>query len=484
MENIEKISDKDQKEPKNQQVYEFKKEEQLISLNSEIANEGIILNENNKGISEINSSSSLPPKNIESFYIPPQFSDDKLNINNINNINFINDNPNFNFVPHFNEMNDIKDINTNNINVNNNVNFFPNEIKNYNMKNQSQNIEEPKNLDFLINFNNISNNNNNSNNFQLLNTNNKEQIKVIICNLDIILNLLANYKGSIFLQNILLIINKKELSILFTTISPQICNIMCLEYGNYFIQKLIKKLDVQQRLRIYPLIDNNFLNIATDKRGTHAIQALMDTIQTPMEQFFLDKLLNKNMLLLFNNENGYHIIMKIILDKPENQRNNINLFLISNVDKIIINSYGAYCVSKFVINNSNLNLRLLFIKNIQNNIKNLIFNKNSISVIMLSIRSFGINNFEFIIYEIKNNLAFLSLHPVANSFIGKMFYYLKINEYYKLSSIIWDIFRNDNLIKSLCSHKNGNNLLKKIMEYSNNTQKKYIKAKINFIKKK
>jgi hypothetical protein len=259
---------------------------------------------------------------------------------------------------------------------------------------------------------------------------------------------------------------------------------MCLEYGNYFIQKMIKKLDVQQRLRIYPLIENNFLNIATDKRGTHAIQALMDTIQTPLEQFFLDKLLSKNMLLLFNNENGYHIIMKIILDKPENQRNNINLFLISNVDKIIVNSYGAYCVSKFVINNSNLNLRLLFIKNIQNNIKNLIFNKNSISVLMLSIRKFGINNFEFIIYEIKNNLAFLSLHPIANSFIGKLFYYLKINEYYRLSSIIWEIFRDDNLIKALCSHKNGNNLLKKIMEYSNNTQKKYVKAKINFIKKK
>ena len=341
-----------------------------------------------------------------------------------------------------------------------------------------------KNIDFFPNFNNISKVDNNNNNFQLLNTNNKEQIKVIIHNIDIILNLLTNYKGSIFLQNVLLIINKRELSILFTTICPHICNIMCLEYGNYFIQKLIKKLDVQQRLRIYPLIENNFLNIATDKRGTHAIQALMDTIQTPLEQFFLDKLLSKNMLLLFNNENGYHIIMKIILDKPENQRNNINLFLISNVEKIIVNSYGAYCVSKFVINNSNLNLRLLFIKNIQNNIKNLIFNKNSISVLMLSIRKFGINNFEFIVYEIKNNLAFLSLHPIANSFIGKLFYYLKINEYYRLSSIIWEIFRDDNLIKALCSHKNGNNLLKKIMEYSNNTQKKYVKAKINFIKKK
>ena len=339
MENSEKISDKDQKEAKNKQLFEFKKEEQLNDLNSEIINEGFISNENNQRISEINSSTSLPPKQIQSFYIPPHFSDDRLNINNINNINFINDIPNFKFVPHFNDMNDIKDINTNNINVNNNVNFLPNEIKNYNIKYQSQNV---KNIDFFPNFNNISKVDNNNNNFQLLNTNNKEQIKVIIHNIDIILNLLTNYKGSIFLQNVLLIINKRELSILFTTICPHICNIMCLEYGNYFIQKLIKKLDVQQRLRIYPLIENNFLNIATDKRGTHAIQALMDTIQTPLEQFFLDKLLSKNMLLLFNNENGYHIIMKIILDKPENQRNNINLFLISNVDKIIVNSYGAY----------------------------------------------------------------------------------------------------------------------------------------------
>lgn len=488
MENIEKIiiSDKGQKESKNKQLNEFKKEENIDSINSEKINEGNTLNEKIEGISEINSSTSFPPNSIGSFYNPPHFFDDKLNINNLNNlnnINFINDNRNFEFVPHFNDLNKIKDINTN-INVNKRDNLLSNDIMNYNINSQNQNIEEPKSIGFLPNFNNISKDNSNINNFQLLNSSNKEQTKVIIRNINIILNLLTNYKGSIFLQNVLLIINKKELSILFTTICPHICNIMCLEYGNYFIQKLIKKLDVQQRLRIYPLIDNNFLNIAIDKRGTHAIQALMDTIQTPLEQFFLDKLLSKNMLLLFNNENGYHIIMKLILDKPENQRNNINLFLISNVDKIIINSYGAYCVSKFVINNSNLNLRLLFIKNIQNNIKNLIFNKNSVSVLMLSIRKFGINNFEFIINEIENNLAFLSLHPIANSFIGKIFYYLKINEYYRLSSIIWNIFRNDNLIKSLCSHKNGNNLLKKIMEYSNNTQKKYIKAKINFLKKK
>ena len=65
------------------------------------------------------------------------------------------------------------------------------------------------------------------------------------------------------------------------------------------------------------------------------------------------------MLLLFNNENAYHIIMKIIIEKPENQRNNINLCFVYNIEKIIINPYRAYCWNKFVLNKINLNLRLI-----------------------------------------------------------------------------------------------------------------------------
>ena len=79
---------------------------------------------------------------------------------------------------------------------------------------------------------------------------------------------------------------------------------MCLEFGNYFMQKLIKYLNVQQRIDIYQIINNNFLDIATNKSGTHSIQALFDAIQNPIEQFYFDKLLFKDLLLLFNNENG------------------------------------------------------------------------------------------------------------------------------------------------------------------------------------
>ena len=104
---------------------------------------------------------------------------------------------------------------------------------------------------------------------------------------------------------------------------------MCLEYGNYFFQKLIKKLNIQQKLAIYQIIEPEFLVIATNKCGTHSIQSLMDIIETPFENLALNRLISKNMLLLFTDDNAYHIMMKMILDFPEEKRNILNLLKIS-----------------------------------------------------------------------------------------------------------------------------------------------------------
>ena len=117
---------------------------------------------------------------------------------------------------------------------------------------------------------------------------------------------------------------------------------MCLDYGNYFFQKLIKKLNFEQRFNIYQIIEPEFLVIATNKFGTHSIQSLMDTIQSPLELLALNKLISKNMLLLFIDDNSYHIMMKMISDFPEEKRNLLNIFLMMNIEKIIINVNGAF----------------------------------------------------------------------------------------------------------------------------------------------
>ena len=405
--------------------------------------------------------------------------------NNINSVNNINLN-----IKEEKINNNIKyPINT--ININQMHNFYSNNNQDNNKNEKTESLNEGNttnnkdNFKYLIKKNILNNLFNSSvyNEDNLPKQVNKDQIQIIIHNIEVILTFLSNFKGSIFLQNILMMMDNIDISILLNTIFPHIIKIMCLEYGNYFMQKLIKKCNYQQRINIYQIIENSFLEIATNKSGTHSIQSLIEAIETPMERLYLEKLLNKNMLLLINDENGYHIIMKIILEIPENQRNNLNLFLIAHLEQIIVNRYGAYCATKFIINNSNLSLRILLINNIQKNLKLFIFDKNSCSVIMLAIKKFGINNFEFIIKEIQDNLPYLSLHPNSYSFILKILSYLKINEYYKLSNIIWNVYRNDNLVGVLYSHKNGIKLIKKLMEYSNNTQKNYIKAKINFIKK-
>ena len=124
MENIEEnnVSDKGQKDPKNKPLFKLKKAENIDAINSEVIKKRNILNDKKEELSEIISPNSFPLNNIDPFY-SPLFSDDKLNINNLNNINFINDIRNIQFVPHFNDLNIIKDINTN-VNVNNNDNLL------------------------------------------------------------------------------------------------------------------------------------------------------------------------------------------------------------------------------------------------------------------------------------------------------------------------------------------------------------------------
>lgn len=122
--------------------------------------------------------------------------------------------------------------------------------------------------------------------------------------------------------------NDNEISYLLLNILPLINDIKCLEYGNFFFQKLIKRLNIKQRIQIYQIIEPNFSSIASNKSGTHSIQSLIDEIRTLFEQYELDKLLNNNMQILFKDKNAYYIIMKIIIERPENKRNNINIYII------------------------------------------------------------------------------------------------------------------------------------------------------------
>ena len=464
---IEIVSDSIQKEFEQNplKIIELIRKEKEKEQSSSLENEKKFEQENNK--------------NNISFSIKKFSNNEKDNLINISD-NSLDNNKDINITKNINNINIIQ----NNLIINNNISIN-NIIITNNNKNYYINKEDSKVNDDIISnasnkryLGNIVNPNSNKN----LNISFRNCKYVLLNNVNILLNHLNSNKGSILAQKLLDEYDNKEIDIFFNIIIHYISGIMCLEYGNYFIQKLIKKLNFQQRLKIYQIIEPHFLEIATNKSGTHSIQSLIDCINTPIELLFLDKLLSKNMLLLFLDENGYHIMMKVILDIPEDKRNNLNLFLILNLDKIIINYNGSFCVNKFINKNKDLKLRALLIHNIQNNINNYITNKNSCKILFLILEKFGINYGLFIIKYIQNNLAILSIHPISMNFILKTLNYLKNNSSFELGILIWSVYKNNILLQFLLSNENGIKLLKLMINLSDDEQKKYIFMKINNIR--
>ena len=398
------------------------------------------------------------------------------NINNVEHIKIINNRKNNIFVNgNYNNINGIKNFHIN-------INEKSGNVDSYTKVSNSESNHYDK---IYVNKNNSNNQDNMFGYFLNLKNNVNDAKMILLNNIQIILINLKTYKGSIFVQEFLDEIDKKELDILFLRLIPNIPFIMCLEYGNYFFQKLIKKLNLKQRLSIYEIIEPDFITIATNKSGTHSIQSLIECIASPMELMILDKLLNKNRLILFLNDNAYHIVMKIILEIDEDKRNNFNLFLVSNVEKIITNCNGAFCVNKFIHKNKNLQIRYILVQNLKNNIQNVIRNKYGCTILLLILEQFGTNYGLFIIKYIQNNISFLSLNQITVVFIIKTLNYLYKYNTFELGILIWYVYKNEKLVNYLLSHENGNHILKQMISLSDEEQKKYICLKLckNEIKK-
>ena len=422
--------------------------------------------------------------------------DNKKNNNNIivNHLNII---FNFNDIINNNLNNDF--INTNNSNFKyknynyiNNMELYNNKEVNNISSSQSFNIqdknskEKNKNLNSdNLNINCINNNSNINNNTNINNKENDEYELRLLNNINILLNNLKTFKGSIISQEFLdSIKNEKECQILFNNIIPHLNTIMCLEYGNYFFQKLLKKLKTEQKLSIYQIIGNNFYEIASNKFGTHSIQSLINNIQTSYELLALNRLISKNMYFLFTDNNAYHIMMKLILDFSEDKRKELNLFLVMNLEKLIINCNGAFCINKFITHNKDLNLRSLLIKNLEKNIKELIFNKYSCINLLLILETFGIDWGHFILKEIQENFLVLCEHPVSNIFVSKVLLFLNNNYYYELKVLLWSLYNNIVLMKNLILKKNLTKILNQLIEYSDEDQKNYLFFILNNSKEK
>jgi hypothetical protein len=84
--------------------------------------------------------------------------------------------------------------------------------------------------------------------------------------------------------------------------------IMVDNYGNYFCQRLLSSCSGEQRVQILRLIQSDFISICTDKRGTHTIQTIIDTLSIPEEEKILKNCLVGKVFELSIDQQGTHVI--------------------------------------------------------------------------------------------------------------------------------------------------------------------------------
>ena len=346
-------------------------------------------------------------------------------------------------------------------------------------ENNNYEEEEKNEKEVLYNRKKLNNEEEKKNNVQF-----QAAINLFKIDIQVLIKQMKTYRGSMYLQYLLSLIDDSDIQKLLIRLSPNLIEVMCSHYGNYFIQKFFQRLNYQQRLFIFNIIQNNFLDICIDKSGTYSIQALIDCINTPFEEKLIENLLNKNLLLLFCNENSHHIIQKIIIDYPEFKREYLNNFILGNLNKICCNLYGSLCIIKFIIMNSNLYIRFKLIKSIQTIFFNLVLNRYGCSIIFFLLEKYGIEYCYFIIKFIQQNFEFLINQTHSLILIEKVLNYTSKFVYNEFNEIIWMILKNDNLLYILIQKEMYKRILSLIIKSLNEDQKVILKKKMkNFLKR-
>ena len=119
-------------------------------------------------------------------------------------------------------------------------------------------------------------------------------------------------------------------------------------YANYFFQKFYGFLSDNDRVLFLEKIKDNIVSIANNKIGTYPLQAVIDKMKLPREREILVEAVKNSVLEMCQDQNGVHVIEKMILCFSENEIQIVYSTLIDYFE-ILANNANGLCVAKLVI---------------------------------------------------------------------------------------------------------------------------------------
>ena len=419
---------------------------------------------NNNNLSIINNY-----QNTHSLILNNKYYNKIINKNQINNIG----------------INTIRENNINQINKENNIQFFNSNNKfnkNINYDNSTKNLfykEDNSNNDILNYYNNlinIKNKNIKNNSINLSQAYNFEDFLQYINSLPIpLVNYLCTSKGILEIQKKILKSNNDYKKFLIIYLNKNgLSKIMKNTYGNYFFQQIIKDNEEELISLVISFIKDDFVDISKDLSGTFSLQALLDEISNiEDEKIILNCIKNHELEMVFD-KNATHVLQKLILLFPDNHRPELNEVIINNLKQICLDSNGICVIKNFIRSNTLVTDKKRIIEE---------FTKNFVILAESPFGNYGIqflmeNWDKELLIDIKDkiieNLIKLSLEQYSSNVIEKAIE--TFDEEYR-EKIIRKLYFKENFI-SLLNNKFGRFVLYKTINFMESELRIEIENKI------
>ena len=294
---------------------------------------------------------------------------------------------------------------------------------------------------------------------------------------------ICNQIGSRIMQKYLKKFPSHIRTILINKISPYIDKLMCNTYGNYFCQKLYNTSDLQQRIAILNSLRNSFLTISKNNSGAHATQFIIGASQSSQEKKIIADCIKFHELELSYNQEGTHVIQKILSCFNEEERKELNNVLCekNNLNALCQDAKGICVIKKLIQGTKDINNKIKIVEGVLNNCVEIGLSPYGNYIIQIIFEEWDVDICLKLVECCIENAFILSCQKYSSNIIVKiMELYLnkeKNESKYNIGKKLKDIFFDEKNIADLYNNKYGRLLLTKIIKYITPEEKDILEKK-------
>ena len=204
-------------------------------------------------------------------------------------------------------------------------------------------------------------------------------------------------------------------------------------------------------------------------------------ISSNEEKILVKKLTNDNLDILCFDQNGSHIMEKIIIVFEDIERDYLNKYIMDNLIKLSMDINGNILVKAFLVNTKNeyyiKKIVIIFGKETNNLCLNQ-FGSNIIITFLDIYGNYGIKIINILIENIVN----LSISKYSSNVILFLLDYLKTNIFYKFLDCLKIIFIDENNFKEMIKNKFSSFVIEKSFQIIISINQKFFDEKKNLNK--